>query len=309
MRRSLLWLIALPLALIGETCLARGQVWVVTGSGQEQHETVVRTLRAELLAHTSVAPEIRVLDTTGYNALSGTLNPKTTSLIVTVGTPAARTVNKANPPVPVLYTLLPRQTYQQLTRAAPRDSAIYLDQPLGRQLDLARAALPRATRVGVLSGPTTAGLLVELRTSAQSRGLQIVARDIGRADELLGALVRVLEESDVLLSLADPLVFNNHTTHHLLLTTYRHGVPVLGLSRSYVEAGALLAVYSTPEHIGRQIADVLLKLGFTGAPALPSAQPPRFFSVSVNRRVAAALGLTLPDEAELLRRLRAGGPP
>jgi ABC-type uncharacterized transport system substrate-binding protein len=128
---------------------------------------------------------------------------------------------------------------------------------------------------------------------------------IDSSQALLRALNKVLEDNDVLLSVADPVVFNNQTIHHLLLSTYRHGVPVLGLSRAYVEAGALLAVYSTPEQIGMHISDVLLKLSSTGQWTLPAPQSPRYFSVTVNRRVASALELVLPDEAELLRKLHA----
>jgi ABC-type uncharacterized transport system substrate-binding protein len=307
MRHARYWLPAVLLLLFsGAGLAARGQVWVVT-SGQEPHEAAVRSLRAELLVNAATAPEIRVVDTAGFKAQAGGLDLKTTQLIVTIGAVAAREVNEANPRQPVLYTLLPRQTYQQLTRADPRDSAIYLDQPIGRQLDLLRAALPRATRAGVVAGPTSASLAGELRAMAKARGLQVVSRDIGKPEELLGALNRVLEESDVLLSLPDPMVFNPHTTHHLLLTTYRHGIPVLGLSRAYVEAGALLAVYSTPGQIGQQIAEVLVRLDYRGAATLPAAQPPRYFSVAVNRRVAAALGLAVPDETQLLRKLRANG--
>jgi ABC-type uncharacterized transport system substrate-binding protein len=201
--------------------------------------------------------------------------------------------------------VIPRQAGVDLARTDVRDSAIYLDQPFRLQLDLIRLALPKRDRLGVVLGPTSAALRDELRAAAKAKGFRLDIEQIDSSQALLPALNKVLEDNDVLLSVADPVVFNNHTIHHLLLSTYRHDVPVLGLSRAYVEAGALLAVYTTPEQIGTHITDVLLKLASTGQWTLPAPQPPRYFSVTVNRRVASALNLVLPDDAELLRKLLA----
>jgi ABC-type uncharacterized transport system substrate-binding protein len=208
----------------------------------------------------------------------------------------------------VLHTLLPRHTYNEITRTAtpaPRrgaTSAIYLDQPLARQLELIRQALPVHRRLAAVLGPTSLDQLNELRTQAKNKGFELDIEKITEAEQLQPALHRLLDDHDVLLSLADSLVFNSGTIHHLLLTSYRYRVPVVGLSRSYVEAGALLAVYSSPEQIGRQAAEIVL--GLSGAPlALPAPQYPKYFSVAVNSRVAGSLGLRLPEEAELERRL------
>jgi ABC-type uncharacterized transport system substrate-binding protein len=289
---------------------ARGQVLVVTGGEHAAHATVVEALRAGLALHPQTAPEIEVVDIAGFKARIGSPGTKTVNLIVTVGTQAARAASEAGPRAPILHTVIPRQTFASLARANQRDTAIYLDQPFRRQLDLIRIALPKRNRLGVVLGPTSSALRDELRTAARAKGFHLDIEQIESSAMLLSALNKVLEDNEVLLSVADPEVFNNQTVHHLLLSTYRHGVPVLGLSRAYVEAGALLAVYTTPEQIGQHIADVLLKLApGNGQWALPAPQPPRYFSVSVNRRVAAALDLVLPDESELLRKLLAAGNP
>ena len=113
----------------------------------------------------------------------------------------------------------------------------------------------------------------------------------------------LLENSDVLLSLPDPLVFNSGTIHHLLVATYHQKIPVIGFSRAFVEAGALLAVYSTPAQTGRQAAEIVQQVLRTPVRALPPPQYPKYFAIAVNRRVAASLGLEVPDEQTLLNRL------
>nr|MBL8457364.1 hypothetical protein [Zoogloeaceae bacterium] len=96
----------------------------------------------------------------------------------------------------------------------------------------------------------------------------------------------------------------------ILLSCYRQRRPVFAYSKAYVDAGALAAVYSSPADIGRDTAEWLSSLdGGVTIDALPRPRAPRQFGVAVNRQVARALSLNVPDEASLLEAVRAGGPP
>lgn len=267
-------------------------------------ESLKTTLTRDPQRQDKVSVDVTTLSDADWKLLTG----KATRVIVTVGTQAAIETTALQPKAVVLHALIPRHTYNEITRtAAPAarrgaTSAIYLDQPLARQLELVRQALPAHRRLAAVLGPASFDQLNELRTQAKDKGFELGIERITEAEQLQPALRRLLEDHDVLLSLADSLVFNSGTIHHLLLTSYRYRVPVVGLSRSYVEAGALLAVYSSPEQIGRQAAEIVL--GLSGAPlALPAPQYPKYFSVAINSRVTGSLGLRLPEEAELERRL------
>lgn len=214
---------------------------------------------------------------------------------------------------PVLCTLLPRQSFEYLMREAgrrpgPEFSALYLNQPLARQLDLIRLALPQARRVGVLVGTVPGALQMEeqLADLARERGLRLVSARLGVNDPIFPGLKQVLDESDVLLAMADPQIFNSHTIQNILLASFRARVPMQAFSPAYVRAGALLALYATPEQIGAQVAllarDALTEQnGKARGLALP--QYTHWFEVSVNAHVARSLGLQL-DAAELAERLR-----
>ena len=125
---------------------------------------------------------------------------------------------------------------------------------------------------------------------------------VGGGGASLGeATKRALEGSDALLAVADPAVFNSATVSNVLLASYRAKLGVYGFSPSYVKAGALVGVYSTPAQIGAHTADTVRSL-LRGA-AVPSGQYPAEFTVSVNEHVARSLGLSL-DEASLTERLK-----
>jgi putative ABC transport system substrate-binding protein len=306
MERRRIYLSAVALLLLGLAgpCPAATRVLFVLSKTDAPYANLVRAVQDGLAAQGTRDVEI---DVRGITEFAATATPAP-HVVVSVGVEAARRVAQSNPAAPILHTLVPRATVTEILQgnrngrpSNTRDSAIYLDQPLGRRLDLIRAALPRHKRLAVMLGPTSGFLLAELRTAAAERGFTLALASLSKRRELSPALEGLLDANDVLLSVADPLIYNSETIHHVLLTTYRYRVPVVGLSRAYVDAGALLAVYSTPEQIGQQVAQLLAGLVRTPRlSALPAPAYPRQFSVSINRRVAASLDLTLESE-EILR--------
>jgi ABC-type uncharacterized transport system substrate-binding protein len=108
-----------------------------------------------------------------------------------------------------------------------------------------------------------------------------------------------------MLAVPDPAVLTPNSAKWLLFTAYQRGVPVLGFSKAYVNAGALGAVYSSPDQIGRQAAEIAARLERDAFSNLGPSVYPTYFSVALNRSVARSLRLDVPDEVELLRKLNA----
>ncbi len=308
-RRHFLSLLSGLLAMLamasGTAAPPRGEIVIVLSRDSGPHREVVTAMRAELAKQNLADLPVRVVVLTDLPSQYEQLLKQKPALIVTVGSRAAQDLATRRPPVPLLHTLIPRQTWEILPRAAAmRDSAIFLDQPAVRQLQLIKLALPGRMRIGTVTGPATVKSGQELKAAARRSGLQMQIESIDQPDALLPALNQVVDDIQVLVSVPDPMVFAPSTIHHILLTTYRYRVPVLGLSRAYVDAGAVLAVYSTPEDIGRQLGEVVARVG-AGRVALPAPQYPKYFAVSVNPRVAASLGLRLETESVLLQKLQA----
>jgi putative ABC transport system substrate-binding protein len=287
-------------------------VLVVVSKPDGSYQHMVDSLQNHLAARETSSVELIVQSLEDYRSTA--LQARRPQLVVTVGLDAARRVARSNPPVPILHTLVHRTVALEILREGRptakttyRDSAIFIEQPLSRQLDLLRLALPNHKRVGVILGPTTQALAAELRTAARPRSLTINPITLTQRDDLLSALQKLLEENenDVLLSVAEPMIYSGETIHHVLLTTYRYKIPVIGISRAYVDAGALLAVYSTPELTGRQVADLLFANAISGNHALPAPDYAKYYLISVNQRVAASLDLKIDADALLQRKMEA----
>lgn len=275
----------------------------IVASGQgAAYDEFVETVRSELKA----VPGLKI-QSIGMDAqASVTRWPDDTFMVLTVGVQATRkTVADAEGRWPILGVMVPRASFEALGPAARntrRVSALYLDQPAQRQIDLIRALLPNARNIGLVVGPTHQRDLDTIRPLAASKSLTLVTEKASRDTELYPALQSVLRTSDVLLALPDPYVVNVSTAQNLLLTAFRFRVPVIGYSAAYVRAGALAAVYSTPRQIGLEAAQIVRQV-WRGS-AMPAPRYPRNFSIAINRALAENLGLDLPDEAAVQQRLQ-----
>ncbi len=218
-------------------------------------------------------------------------------LIVAVGMRSATALVANNKPV--LSVLVPKAGYDNLEKpaAAHHSSVIYLDQPIERQLSLLHAALPKVKHIGLLYSTPPFGLAT-LRRLLAEKNLQLHESVVNREHSLPEALDEVLDDSEVLMVLPDTDIYNAGTIRNILLTSYRKRVPLIGFSPSYVKAGALCAIYSTPVQIAAQAVEAIKQFASSGK--LPSSQYPKEFKVSVNTQVARSLDLPIKD-AEILR--------
>jgi hypothetical protein len=291
--------------LVAWTCPA--QVLIVLSDESAPYREVADAFRAELGALRDGT--LKVGTASAQSVRDGSSAALTSyELIVPIGLSAVEAAlarSRTAPSPRVLCLLIPRQTFEALAadRAAGRDrrvSAVYIDQPLARQLDLIRAALPERRRLGVIVGPTSAALTDELRDQARERDLTLSLADVSEATGVYAALQNVLPQADMLLALPDPVAFNASTAYGLLLTSYHAQVPVVGFSEGLVKAGALLALFSTAAQQGRQGGEIAARL-LSGDVRLPSPQHPRYFTVRVNASVARSLGLRLADDEALAR--------
>ncbi len=183
----------------------------------------------------------------------------------------------------------------------PRVSLLWSDPPLERQLRLIASILPQARRIGVLYGTESEFLLPELRQQAAALELEIVPQ---RWDNINDSrpLQTLFRNSDVLLGLDDPQLYNPKTAKNLLLSSYAQQLPLVGPNAGFVRAGSLASTYSDQTD-WLAVLDRLLDL----APAnWPHSLYPEHFKVVGNPQVARSLGIEQVDEANVALRLAEG---
>ncbi|MGO0706384.1 ABC transporter substrate-binding protein [Pseudomonas paracarnis] len=194
------------------------------------------------------------------------------------------------------------QARQRLGNTHPaKISLLWSDPPLERQLRLIAHILPEAQRVGVLYDAGSEFLLRELMQAAKPIGLEIVPQLWDNTSDSR-PLQNLFKNSDVLLGLDDPNLYNPKTVKNLLLSSYARQLPLVGPNAGFVRAGSLASTYSDQ-------ADWLAVLDhlLDQPPAnWPHTLYPEHFKVVGNPQVARSLGIEQVDEVAVAARLAEG---
>ncbi len=304
MRRGVAILVTLILCLMTYGSNAAPlAVWVALSDTGGVHAEAAESLRAAFERNLPGRVEWRIAHLSQFH--SARPEPQ---WVVAVGTAAQRAMqdlfaDDPTPP-PLLAILVPRLAFERL--ADPErvrsglQSAVFLDQPPARQMELVRLALPSLHSLGILLGAESKAHLPALERAARERGIQLLASQVV-GDGLFPALQGLLPQVDALLAAPDPHVFNGQTAANILAATYRRRLPLIGFSSAYTRAGALVSLHSTPAQVGERGGELLRQA--YASPTLPPPQWPREFVVTVNADVARSLGLPL-DQEQLAERLR-----
>lgn len=229
-------------------------------------------------------------------------------LVIAVGTPAMVAMAQKPAGNAILNVLVPRATFIKTAKQYNRNqdqrrfSAVYMDQSWTRQLRLIRATMPTRPKVGILLGRESSDYIAALQTAAKEVDLSLNIETVTDDADLLNALRRLLNNSNVILAVPDAQIYNRNNISSILLTSYRQQVPLFGFSASYVKAGALAAVYSSPAQISQQVAEIIASL--TPGGGLPAPQYPRYFSLNTNQQVARSLGISIESDNEIQRQLK-----
>lgn len=211
-------------------------------------------------------------------------------------------LQEAQGPATLVLRISRLQARQRLGATLPPHlSLLWSDPPLARQLRLTGILLPQARRIGVLYDSHSAFLLKELRRAALPLGLEIVAERWNDTRDSR-PLQSLLNNSDALLGLDDPDVFNPKTAKNLLLSSYARQLVLIGPNAGFVKAGSLASTYSDQSD-WLAILDTLLDQ----PPAnWPRTHYPQRFQVLSNPQVARSLGIEQIDEASVATQLAAG---
>jgi ABC-type uncharacterized transport system substrate-binding protein len=294
-----LWLgCGLPLA----SHAAAAQVLIVSAERNSAFTEAAEVVTAELERGGVLPGSVQYL-TLAQARSAGT---RANQLVLALGVEAAAEMARSETRVPVLCAFVPSASFDAIVRNNPRRaaspfSAIYLNQSLGRQLDLIQLALPQRPRIGVLLGSVSGEQLTLLEDERRKRSMSILHTHINANEPIFGKLQALLEDSQVLLALPDPQIYNSGSLQNILLSALRAGVPMVSFSPAYVKAGALMAMYTTPAQVGHQAAQVVRSV--LQGKELGPPQYPREFWIEVNGSLARSMNLDL-DSHTLTERLK-----
>ncbi|MCK6553682.1 ABC transporter substrate-binding protein [Candidatus Binatia bacterium] len=278
------------------------RVAIVKSSSVGPFDEAMKAIVA-VLAGAAPQPEVLTFDLDGDPArgapVFADVRRAAPQLVVTIGSLATAAALKEDVAAPLVFSMVlyPQQS-GFLSVPGRRVTGASLDIPLDVQFAYLRRLFPNRLRVGVLYHPAETGAVVEeARGTAARHGFELVGRQVDDPTRALAELEKLMNEVDVLWSVADGHVFTSQNTSALILATMRRGKPLFGLSTAQVRAGALAALSSDYTDIGKQTGEVAVAVLRAGDAPVPTAVP-RKVGLALNLRTAEHLGVNIPPDLQ-----------
>lgn len=205
-------------------------------------------------------------------------------LILTIGTLATQIALREVDDTPIIAGLV---SNMDTLRNSKNATGVVLDFPLVTQFEWMHKLLPEIKIIGVLYNPKENQAKIEAAIqAAKKEGLILLPKEVETPRALPDALESLARNVDLLWGINDQLVLSPQTAEAILLFSFRSGVPFVGLSSSWVKAGALYALDRDYKDLGAQCGELAIKILQGTKPSMLAIVPPRRTLYSLNQKTA-----------------------
>lgn len=273
-------------------------VLLMSSNESEQYDQTIAAFKEQLTKYQPDAEYMyHLADSSAELNASRFVSPKTNlppAIVISLGAPAVEMAQTAFPDTPGLAAMT---LQENLVPHAENINAILLQVPLRVQFTWLKKFLPHVRRVGILYDPAlNTNMIEEAADAAQRANIEIVPFEIRSPKQLQEGLLYIRRNADVLLAIPDQTVYSGKTAKEILLFSYRNRFPFIGLSESWVKAGALYALDIDYEDLGRQFASLTHKVLTDGSPERKSLFQPEEVVYFLNLRTKDQLQLEIAND-------------
>jgi putative ABC transport system substrate-binding protein len=284
------------------------KIAVLVSSKDAPFEEVLKGLQG-YLEKTAVEAEYDVHRLEGSKAKAGqalqAVKQSGAKLIVTLGSFATDAAVKEISDIPIVACMVLRTDN---LKKSSNVTGLGLEFPFEVQFSWLQVLLPTAHRVGVIYNAGENQTRVEAAGRImQSMGLTLVPQEVHSPQDVPAALEGLKKRIDVLWGVADTVAMTPHTAKNVLLFSIQNNIPFVGLSPTWVKAGALYSLDWDYADMGAQAGDMAAKV-LKGAPPsmIPTASPRKVYYV-LNLKTAQQMKITFSDQMITGARSRFGG--
>jgi putative ABC transport system substrate-binding protein len=235
-------------------------------------------------------------------ALAAELVGLKVDVIVTYAVPGIRAAKEATNTLPIVMAVVvdPVATGLVASLARPGGNITGLSsmapELTGKQLEMLKEVVPKASRVAVLSNPANPGTVPQLRAAevaARTLGVRLQALEVRSPSEFDNAFAAMTKQrAHALIVLVDTM-FNEHRTRVVKLAAASRLPAVYGLSE-IAAAGGLISYSASTRDLFRRSATYVDRILKGAKPADLSIEQPTKFELVINLKTAKALDLTIP---------------
>ncbi|MBI5665340.1 MAG: hypothetical protein HZC49_09715 [Nitrospirae bacterium] len=189
--------------------------------------------------------------------------------------------------IPVIYALIinPPDT------ARGNITGVYMATPVSEYMSFINKYFPDIKRVGIVCDPVTRSVICPAEHRANAK-----LYDATNPYEFISAVSGMRGDVDALLLLPEKNLLSQTAIEKAFIFSFREKIPVIGISEKYVKTGSLFSLGFNPEHMERQIGNLIIKVLNRGSASGIPQSPPERFTLYINRKTAEATGIRVPPE-------------
>ncbi len=178
---------------------------------------------------------------------------------------------------------------ESLVPAGRVGCGVPLNIPVYEQLYTFTSYLPDLKRIGLIYNPEhNAGFARQADLSAQYLGVSLVHLAVDKRSDILPVLQSSWRDIDALWMIPDRTVISKSLILYIIKHGIANNVAVLGYNRFFTESGAAMALVRNYKAIGRQAAEMTIRVSDGGA--CPTVIPG--YDVVLNKEVLDALKIS-----------------
>jgi len=289
------------------------KILIVIPDQMEPYTGIVNSIKKEL-AKKEWSGKINVLNLQALSGSNGQLL-KDNNLIIPIGAKSVDYYISKEINTPFLASFITESAFSTLSEKANRQGkrihhfigGVSLEQPPHRLVSLVELIGTDIKSVGVVLGPNAIKKRDDIQGQIERIGGLLHVADIKLHDNPLKKLRQVFQQSQVVIVVPDKADFNRNLARWVVTLSYKYKVPVISYSKKYADAGALISLYSQGKEIGKQTAELALAY-INNSRSSSRLVAPKYFQVHINQSVNKALGLKLPHNEVLLKKLYTSEP-
>ena len=230
------------------------------------------------------------------------VNLKVDVIVSGGGTPIAIAAKAATTSVPIVFVDVadPVESKLVATLARPGGNVTGLSNQqtdlVGKRIEILREVIPdlrRLALIGSVGNPAAELDKREVSASAEKLGLEFVAPEFRRTEDLVPAFEALKGRVDALLVTGEPLTATNRVRIITLALAAR--LPTMYSNSSYAEVGGLMSYGASQQDEYRRAAEYVDKILHGTKPGGIPVEQPTKFELVINLTTAYALGLTIPE--------------
>jgi ABC-type uncharacterized transport system substrate-binding protein len=288
--KHLLIFIVIVLSTIAsaETDKTKKSIYIVLSSGDAIYYNIAESLENALSDSTLPPHNINIvtLESGNFKAIT------TQDLLIPIGAKAAEDVFRYQASNTIIYSFVEQELIQKLNpnKFSNKWAAVTVNQPIERLITVADKLVKKSYKnnIVIIVSRSNTDLIEKINAVNSLYKGQVELVEIQSNDIVNKRVEKSLFNAAALIATDEEVIWSGSNAKWLLRQAYNYQVPVVGNSRRFLKAGALISVYSSMEEISKSTS-VLIKQWLKDGTLTGTGIHYVASTIGVNKSIANAL--------------------